>query len=63
MTEIKCPYCGKNIDPYTIMGDSDWDDQAWDPYTTECPYCDELITIEQYEMEVVRYFSTEKGGE
>lgn len=55
-----CPYCNRYIDPFDIMGASDWDDQQYEPYETECPHCDKLITMTQVEVEVIRHFSVAK---
>lgn len=58
---IECPYCDKEIDYANIMGDSDWDDQSYDWYDDiECPYCHNRFKAKQYDIEIIRYFESEK---
>jgi len=59
--ELGCPYCNTSIDPSDIMGDSDWDDQMFDWYEdVECTNCGKRFKIRQCDVEVIRYFETEK---
>lgn len=58
---IECPYCNISIDQYSIMGDSDWDDQGFDWYDdVECPNCDKRFKVRQSDVEIIRYFEVEK---
>ena len=55
-----CPHCNEELGYTDIMGDSDWDDQQFEPYETECPKCGKYIIVRQYDIEVVRYIHVRK---
>ncbi|GAH08490.1 unnamed protein product [marine sediment metagenome] len=56
--QIICPECKQSVDYCNVMGDSDWDDQEYEWYETDCPKCGKYIKIRQYDVEVLRCFET-----
>ncbi|MFW9972442.1 MAG: hypothetical protein ACFFDF_19815 [Candidatus Odinarchaeota archaeon] len=58
MSDIICPYCGKEKDPYDIMGDSDWDDQSGNWCKVECS-CGKFYKVKQCDVEIIRHFIVE----
>lgn len=59
---LLCPHCKTPIDPFNIIGDSDWDEQQFDWVENECSNCGKQYKIRQWDVEVKRSFEI-KGVE